>query len=91
MDQARDPHYAASGVNSTKAETGLDRLRALADLTFPFNPSARPHLPLDIFPISFVSMILTPALPLLRLESGPSFLLPSSWKNATRLALNILP
>lgn len=49
MDQARDSHYAASGVDSTKAEAGLDRLRAWVEQTFPFNPSARPHLPLGYF------------------------------------------
>ena len=49
MDQARNPHYAASGVDSTKAEAGLDRLRAWVEQTFPFNPSARPHLPLGYF------------------------------------------
>ena len=49
MDHARDPHYAASGVDSTKAEAGLDRLRAWIEKTFPLNPSAQPHLPLGYF------------------------------------------
>ena len=49
MDQTRDPHYAASGVDSTKAEAGLSRLRAWVEKTFSLNPSARPHLPLGYF------------------------------------------
>ena len=49
MDQARDPQYAASGVDSTKAEAGLDRLRAWVEQTFSFSPTARPYLPLGYF------------------------------------------
>ena len=49
MVHVRDPHYAASGVDSTKAEAGLDRLRAWVEQTFPLNPTARPHLPLGYF------------------------------------------
>ena len=49
MDQPRDPRYAATGVDSTKAETGLARLRTWVEKTFPLNPTARPHLPLGYF------------------------------------------
>ena len=49
MDQPRDPRYAATGVDSTKAETGLARLRTWVEKTFPLNPTARPYLPLGYF------------------------------------------
>lgn len=49
MDRARDPQYAAAGVDSTKAEAGLDRLRAWVEQTFSFSPTARPYLPLGYF------------------------------------------
>ncbi len=49
MDQACDPHYVASGVVSSKAEAGLDRLHAWVEQTFPPNPSVRPYLPLGYF------------------------------------------
>src|SRR5262245_66492865 len=49
MSQARDPRYAASGVDSTKAEDGLSRLRTWVEKTFSLNPMARPHLPLGYF------------------------------------------
>ena len=49
MDHARDPRYAASGVDSTQAEAGLNRLRAWVEQTFSFNPTARPYLPLGYF------------------------------------------
>jgi phosphoribosylformylglycinamidine cyclo-ligase len=49
MDHSRDPLYAASGVDSTKAETGLSRLRAWVEKTFTLNPTSRPHLPLGYF------------------------------------------
>ena len=49
MSQARDPRYAASGVDSTKAEAGLSLLKTWIERTFPLNPHARPHLPLGYF------------------------------------------
>ncbi|MBI3304588.1 MAG: phosphoribosylformylglycinamidine cyclo-ligase [Deltaproteobacteria bacterium] len=49
MDQVRDPRYAAAGVDSTKAEDGLARLRTWVEKTFSLNPAARPHLPLGYF------------------------------------------
>lgn len=49
MDHTRDPHYAAAGVDSSKAEDGLARLRTWVEKTFPLNPAARPHLPLGYF------------------------------------------
>jgi phosphoribosylformylglycinamidine cyclo-ligase len=49
MDQSRDPLYAAAGVDSTKAEAGLARLRAWVERTFSLNPFSRPHLPLGYF------------------------------------------
>ena len=49
MSQARDPRYAASGVDSTKAEAGLSLLKTWVEHTFPLNPHARPHLPLGYF------------------------------------------
>lgn len=49
MEHPRDPHYAAAGVDSTKAESGLARLRAWVEKTFSLNPAARPHLPLGYF------------------------------------------
>ncbi|MBI3756382.1 MAG: phosphoribosylformylglycinamidine cyclo-ligase [Deltaproteobacteria bacterium] len=45
----RDPRYAAVGVDSTKAEDGLSRLRTWVEKTFTLNPAARPHLPLGYF------------------------------------------
>jgi phosphoribosylformylglycinamidine cyclo-ligase len=49
MSQPRDPRYAAAGVDSTKAEDGLSRLRTWVEKTFPLHPGARPHLPLGYF------------------------------------------
>lgn len=49
MDHTRDPRYAAAGVDSSKAEDGLARLRTWVEKTFPLNPAARPHLPLGYF------------------------------------------
>ena len=49
MDRVRDPRYAASGVDSTQAEAGLNRLRAWVEQTFSFHPTARPALPLGYF------------------------------------------
>lgn len=49
MDQTRDPRYAASGVDSSKAESGLARLRTWVEKTFPLNPTSRPVLPLGYF------------------------------------------
>lgn len=49
MDQIRDPRYSASGVDSTKAEDGLARLRTWVEKTFTLNAAARPHLPLGYF------------------------------------------
>lgn len=49
MSQPRDPSYAAAGVDSTKAEDGLSRLRTWVEKTFSLNPAARPHLPLGYF------------------------------------------
>ena len=49
MNQPRDSHYAAAGVDSTKAEDGLSRLRAWVEKTFSLNSVARPHLPLGYF------------------------------------------
>ena len=49
MSQVRDPRYAASGVDSTKAEAGLSLLKTWVERTFPLNPHARPHLPLGYF------------------------------------------
>lgn len=49
MSHSRDPHYAAAGVDSTKAEAGLSRLRTWVEKTFSLNPIARPHLPLGYF------------------------------------------
>jgi len=49
MSQPRDPYYAAAGVDSTKAEEGLSRLRTWVEKTFSLNPLARPHLPLGYF------------------------------------------
>src|SRR5262249_8382415 len=49
MSQPRDPRYAAAGVDSTKAEHGLSRLRTWVEKTFLLNPVARPHLPLGYF------------------------------------------
>jgi len=49
MTQTRDPRYAAAGVDSTKAESGLSRLRTWVEQTFPLNPAARPYLPLGYF------------------------------------------
>jgi hypothetical protein len=40
MSQARDPRYAASGVDSTKAEAGLSLLKTWVERTFPLNPHA---------------------------------------------------
>jgi len=49
MEHSRDPHYAAVGVDSSKAEDGLARLRTWVEKTFSLNPLARPHLPLGYF------------------------------------------
>ena len=49
MEQSRDPRYAAAGVDSRKAESGLARLRTWVEKTFAFHPTARPHLPLGYF------------------------------------------
>src|SRR5262245_19638514 len=49
MTQARDPRYAASGVDSTKAEAGLALLKTWVEQTFSLNPHSRPHLPLGYF------------------------------------------
>lgn len=49
MDQTRDPRYAAAGVDSTKAESGLSRLRTWVEKTFSLNPTSRPYLPLGYF------------------------------------------
>ena len=49
MSQARDPRYAASGVDSTKAEAGLSLLKTWVEQTFPLNPNSRPLLPLGYF------------------------------------------
>lgn len=49
MSQPRDPRYAAAGVDSTKAEDGLSRLRTWVEKTFTLNPFARPQLPLGYF------------------------------------------
>jgi phosphoribosylformylglycinamidine cyclo-ligase len=49
MSHPRDPYYAAAGVDSTKAEDGLFRLRTWVEKTFSLNPVARPHLPLGYF------------------------------------------
>jgi phosphoribosylformylglycinamidine cyclo-ligase len=49
MDQASSSPYAASGVDSTKAESGLSRLRTWVEKTFDLNASARPLLPLGYF------------------------------------------
>ena len=49
MDQARDPRYAASGVDSTKAEAGLTALRAWVERTFSLSPTSEPALPLGYF------------------------------------------
>jgi hypothetical protein len=40
MTQPRDPRYAAAGVDSTKAEAGLARLRAWVEKTFALRPPA---------------------------------------------------
>src|SRR5262249_23575727 len=49
MAQTRDPRYAAVGVDSTKAEDGLARLKTWVERTFSLHPTARPHLPLGYF------------------------------------------
>lgn len=49
MTQARDPRYAASGVDSTKAEAGLSLLKTWVERTFSLNPNSRPLLPLGYF------------------------------------------
>src|SRR5262245_64943512 len=49
MEQPRDPRYAAAGVDSTKAENGLARLRTWVEKTFSLHPTARPYLPLGYF------------------------------------------
>lgn len=49
MSHARDPRYAASGVDSTKAEAGLSLLKTWVEQTFPLNPTSRPLLPLGYF------------------------------------------
>lgn len=49
MSHSRDPHYAAAGVDSAKAEAGLSRLRTWVEKTFSLHPTARPHLPLGYF------------------------------------------
>jgi phosphoribosylformylglycinamidine cyclo-ligase len=49
MSQLRDPRYADAGVDSSKAEDGLSRLRTWVEKTFALNPLARPHLPLGYF------------------------------------------
>ena len=49
MSHARDPQYAASGVDSTKAEAGLSFLKTWIEQTFSLNPHSRPHLPLGYF------------------------------------------
>src|SRR5882762_5004913 len=49
MEQPRDPHYAAAGVDSSKAESGLARLRTWVEKTFSLHPTASPHLPLGYF------------------------------------------
>jgi len=49
MGQPRDPQYAAAGVDSSKAESGLARLRTWVEKTFALHPTARPHLPLGYF------------------------------------------
>lgn len=49
MEPSRDPLYAAAGVDSTKAEAGLARLRAWVEKTFALHPTARPSLPLGYF------------------------------------------
>ncbi len=49
MEHPRDPQYAAAGVDSSKAASGLTRLRTWVEKTFSLNPAARPHLPLGYF------------------------------------------
>ena len=49
MDQSRSSSYAASGVDSAKAESGLSRLRTWVEKTFDLHASARPLLPLGYF------------------------------------------
>src|SRR5262249_60523693 len=49
MEQPRDPQYAAAGVDSSKAESGLARLRTWVEKPFTFPPTARPPLPLGYF------------------------------------------
>lgn len=49
MNRIRAPRYAASGVDSTKADAGLSRLRTWVEQTFPFQPDAKPELPLGYF------------------------------------------
>ena len=49
MDQSRSSPYAASGVDSAKAESGLSRLRIWVEKTFDLHASARPLLPLGYF------------------------------------------
>ena len=49
MDQSRSSPYATSGVDSTKAESGLSRLRTWVEKTFDLNALARPLLPLGYF------------------------------------------
>lgn len=49
MSHPRDPRYADAGVDSSKAEDGLSRLRAWVERTFSLNPTARPQLPLGYF------------------------------------------
>jgi phosphoribosylformylglycinamidine cyclo-ligase len=49
MEQERDSLYAQAGVDSSKAESGLARLRAWVEQTFLLNSAARPHLPLGYF------------------------------------------
>ncbi|MGH8009547.1 MAG: phosphoribosylformylglycinamidine cyclo-ligase [Candidatus Binatia bacterium] len=49
MDHTRDPRYAAAGVDSAKAESGLARLRTWVEKTFSLHPTSRPYLPLGYF------------------------------------------
>lgn len=49
MDQSRSSLYAASGVDSAKAESGLSRLRTWVEKTFDLNALAHPQLPLGYF------------------------------------------
>ncbi len=41
--------YAASGVDTTKAEQGLSQLLSWVQKTFSLNPAAKPHLPVGYF------------------------------------------